>query len=667
MHNEAYVHVTTDHGELTTNGLQPTTSDHGMPAYILIPLLLLVLAAPTRAQQPLGMPDPETTGRYYLLAFPDTTATVIDTVHQLRIRDTFVVLIYSGVPNRAVFSGAGGYHREVALEGGHFTTVYLNDSANRPPRIVCDVVDRPMPDVIRLETDEPVVVYCQMYTRFGGEGWTPIPVDRWGTEYYAIAPPGAVVEDVLDTFPGPAAHFMRRMKGAPAEMLMIAAYDGTTIDVDGLGSIGRRSITLNARECYQAQTAVDTPGLWVDLEDLSGTRITSNHPIGVIAATARVWFRGDTLARLPLTFNSMRGMTVEWLPPREAFGREYFHYAPVDTQEAIENPRPYAYKYALFSYGVLRMMAPIGAVVEILGIRDTVVHVAAGAFYDHIVPAGSVCVARSDVPIEVCAITTPTLFTPGEPDCICPIGVSARVEELIPRTAWTNFAPVYGFYSPWSVWSDRTIAKLRYLDSVRPFITVVTDTMSADSISWDDGSPFEFDRRTGPSSDLVWGRAEIAYGRERALTGRGNAKFGVAYSASIVGASDDVSGHSDYTTYYEVVSVGMAFPIAPRRSRFPGSARSDSSRMVSASWLGAFPNPFGTATELRFIAPQTGSARLEIVSLLGECIVRRDLSWVDSGAQSIRWDATGCAPGAYQVRISGNGWSVSGTVIVVGR
>jgi len=577
------------------------------------------------------------------------------------------VQIYSGVPNRAVFSGAGGYYREVPLEGGHFTTVYLNDSANRPPRIVCDVVDTPMPDVIRLETDEPVVVYCQMYTRFGGEGWTPIPVDKWGTEYYAIAPPGGVVEDVVDTVPGRFTGFYRRLKGAPAEILMIAAYDGTTIDVDGPGSIGHRSFVLNAGECYQVQSAVDTPSLWVDLEDLSGTRVTSNYPIGVLAATTRVWFRRDSLARKELTFNSMRGMAVEWLSAAVDFGTEFFHYVPVDTLEVIDSPLPFWYRYALFSYGVLRMIAPIGATIEIVGDGDTVIQLPAGVAYDYIVPSGKACVVRSDVPIEVCAITTPTLFTFYDPACGCPIGVSARMAELAPREAWTTFASMYGFYSPWGVRSTRTLGNLYFLDSVRHFITVVTDTLSADSISWEDGSPFDFDQRMEGKSDIVWGRVEIANNRERSLIGHGGARFGVKYSSWTVGASDDPNSGFEVTTYYETPSVGLSFPLAPRRSRSSGSAQDVAFPIVSASWLGAFPNPFCTASDIRFIAGQSGPGRMEVVTLLGERIIERDLAWLNRGEQSIRWDAHGCAPGTYLVRISGNGWSVTGHAVVMSR
>ena len=645
-----------------------------MPRALLIAvLLLLALATTSRAQQALGMPDPETTGRYYLLAFPDTTATILDSAGKPNIRDTFVVLIYSGVPNRAVFSGAGGYYREVPLEGGHFTTVYLNDSANRPPRIVCDVVDTPMPDVIRLETDEPVVVYCQMYTRFGGEGWTPIPVEDWGTEYYAIAPPGAVVEDVVNLRSPPwGPEYVGRKRGANAELLLIAAYDGTNVDVDRAGSIGQRSVLLNAGECFLIQGSVDTTTIWSESEDLSGTRLVSNHPIGVIAASTRGWFRKDTVPRDTLEIqNGWHGLSVEWLSPTTLYGTEYACFAPVDTLDMLEKPRTGYINRPWWSRTVIRMTTGERADIEILGVGDSSARltISPRSVVDFELAPGSACVIRASRPISAHTISSSAVFIPthqrGGGYCGCSSGLSGSSAELIPISQWSTFVPVVGMYVPNRISSSKLAPFLKHGDSARHFVVVFADSSSRDSVVWEDGSPFAFNNAPIHGTRVIWGRAEVGDGVERSLSGKSGARFSASMLTRTVGMSFTFGDILRMYGYWEIVGISIGYPLAPKRSRFAGST--DGVAEPKRASMTVTPNPFQTGADIVVDIPVEGPLRLEIFDMLGDLVDEQSSPWTDAGRNALRWEPRGLPRGSYVIRLSSRDWSISSVVVIAGE
>src|SRR5690606_20581224 len=81
-------------------------------------------------------------------------------------------------------------------------------------------INEPSNNVYKIESDYPVVVYAYMSTPFGTAAFTPIPVEAWGTEHFAAAFPGEVVNDLS---PGGEFNYNKQPKEGPAEILIIAA------------------------------------------------------------------------------------------------------------------------------------------------------------------------------------------------------------------------------------------------------------------------------------------------------------------------------------------------------------------------------------------------------------------------------------------------------------
>ena len=637
-----------------------------MPRLVLIPIVLLLTLAPSsRAQQPLGMPDPETTGRYYMLAFPDTTATGLDVDDMLPQKDTFLVLIYSAVPNRAVFDGPGGYHREIPMEGGRFTKVFLNDSLHPAPRVVCDVIGQASRDVFTLRTDEPVIVYCVMYTRFGGEGWTPIPVEDWGREYWPVTAPGACVEDLVPSTTRPGV-YTTELKRAPACLLLISAYDGTEIEIDGPGSIGYRKVTLDAGSCYQLETEGETPTqLWELQEDLSGTRVIATAPIGVLAVTQRAWFR-DTLPRDPYkTFNGIQGMMVEWVPPTISYSTEYTCIAP-----DVSTTLPAGYGTAKHSRTTARIVGPLPTQITVVGDSGQVDtgELPPGTPHDILmIPGRMVTVRASNLFTTTCLTSAGFL---GAYALDWAIGLSAASVEAIGRSSWSSFAPVAGYYEP-RVPRGLLVRKPPFhydgfcTDSVRHWIFIITDTTFMNSVFWDDSQPFVFDGGAVPGTDLVWGRAEIQNGEERWLSGQNGARFGaILYNATVGVADDDASIARKLSKYWESVGTTVMYPLAPRRGRLASTEFPSDVFITDEARITVFPNPSSGPTSLYFTAPSSGPAEFEVFNNLGERVYGQRLAWIDSGAGSWYWNGSGVSSGTYVVRISGADWNVVGRLIV---
>jgi hypothetical protein len=511
--------------------------------------------------------DPETAGRRYIVAFPDTTRQSQNNA-QSKIRDEFDLFIYSDVDsNRVTIGQGGGGGTTILLRRGVVQVVPIEGNQ------VVDLSNTVRRNTISVDADFPVVVYCYMATRFGMEAWTPIPVEMWGTEYNVAAIAGGTVSDV--GIKGMTA-LSSRVKAAPSEVLVIAAYDNTKVRVRA--SAGQRlasasspvDVVLNAGECYQVQSDVDTTGEGEQI-DLGGASVAADKPVGVISGNTRTLVRQDQSG---LLMNIYKGMLMEWLPSVEQEGTEFVYMPSWDShrpgigaraERAGEYVRAYGSGRSIPSYGSVDGSAPLEYSIP----NDTLSELA--------LPATGAARFRSRKRMQAFMHSPSILELLARIDCFsnyppCQLyaGWAPYMVEMTPREEWPSFAPYYAPASPGGMEHN---------------INVVTDTANARSVLTEDGKPFPFTRRI-PGTDLVWGSQMVVPGQTHFLMGTNGARFyGYLYGAlagrehyspgrTRKGDDPEIAGGGGEggdvpmggALYEEENALSYAYPLAPRRS-----------------------------------------------------------------------------------------------------
>ena len=552
---------------------------------ILTPLTLAVCAvafaqdaAEAQTTRPLA---PLTGGTRYVVAFPDTTTNRRDSRFEPNFENVFMIYAYSAVKgNQVRIIPPGAAPVLETLAAGEFKAITI-DPAWRP------VVTEPNSVVkngIMIEAKEPVILYCYMATKFGGEAWSPLPVEAWGRSYYAAALPG---ERVMDEIPAGEFNYWEKPKAAPAQILVTAAHDGTEVTIvpKGLptslpGTSADVKVTLNAGETYLIQSEVDTNELYRGpQQDLGGSRITASRPIGVITGNSRAM----VLPADGLTGNSFKGMLVEALAPADQHGTEFVFlpsWAPQRiTGHAGEKSAEKRPSEFVRIYGTSRGLTN-GTCTESDG-SGSAFEIVNGAFFSrrHDLPAAR-CF-KTDQPAQGVMNSSATVkFNGTGPGIGEYIGSSfdawaPYMVEMTPREQWGGFAP---FFTPTTV-------------TMEHYVNVVADTASAKKIVMSVGEgaevPFEFNRGPIRGTDLVWGTISLPPGVTGHLAGEGDARFhafvygsskgyevfrpGIAKKPDGKGGaasqSDGKGGarplHS--SEYEEVVSVAYGYPLAPVR------------------------------------------------------------------------------------------------------
>jgi peptidoglycan/xylan/chitin deacetylase (PgdA/CDA1 family) len=77
-----------------------------------------------------------------------------------------------------------------------------------------------------------------------------------------------------------------------------------------------------------------------------------------------------------------------------------------------------------------------------------------------------------------------------------------------------------------------------------------------------------------------------------------------------------------------------------------------------------FPNPFNPSTIISFQAPNEGTALLKVYDMLGNEIVTLLNGPISAGEHSVRFDANGMASGVYFYRLTINGSTLSGKMLL---
>ena len=88
---------------------------------------------------------------------------------------------------------------------------------------------------LKVEAGSPIVIYAFISTGFGTAGFTPLPVEAWGREYYAATWLGKHVRNIYPV--GENDFDASERKEAPAEILILASEDNTRVTISPTGGL----------------------------------------------------------------------------------------------------------------------------------------------------------------------------------------------------------------------------------------------------------------------------------------------------------------------------------------------------------------------------------------------------------------------------------------------
>ncbi len=163
---------------------------------------------------------------------------------------------------------------------------------------------------ITISADSPISVYVMNSKATTSDGYMAIPVEHWGKEYTHCS--------YYDNYESK----INKFSGG---FLVLGSEKNTKVDVE-LRGIGKNIATLKNRtetigdrftfdigagQVYQ----IETDGLTRGEYDITGTKISSNKPIGVISYHWR--------AVIPILMNSSRDHLSEMIPSNRTLGNTY--------------------------------------------------------------------------------------------------------------------------------------------------------------------------------------------------------------------------------------------------------------------------------------------------------------------------------------------------------
>jgi IgGFc binding protein len=479
-----------------------------LPALFLA--FALALAAPSRmaAQVPDPLLDENASGTYFIVAFPDTTANALDSRYpNTRVRSEASLWIFSAVKNKVKITSNGGASTTLTLEAGKFKIYQI------PGSIVVDVSGSPVSKSLKVESDYPIVMYCYWANIQSCEAWTPIPVEFWGTQYSAAAVAGEVVKEIGISGE---TEVPETPKPGNAEILVIAAYDNTTVTLTpppgtNFDAGAPRTVTLNEGQVYQVQSRVIASDEAEGQEDIGGTTIVSDKPIGVLSGNTRVQIVVDEVG---LKNNAYKNMLMEWLSPTEQHGKEFVYMGTWDSHRPgigakSERKREFVRVYNTFG----KTMG--GSYLQPGGVTQVPFSIKRDTLYEAVMGTPTATCFRTDDPAQALMHSSAIVQFNGSTPCfrgIPCLSYSAwapYMVDLAPREQWPSFAPYYAPPNP---------------GGMQHYINVVTDTLSMLKIVRENGSTFLFNRRI-PGTDLIWGSMSVSQGEDHWLLGKDGAKF----------------------------------------------------------------------------------------------------------------------------------------------
>ncbi|KXK54073.1 MAG: T9SS type A sorting domain-containing protein [Chlorobi bacterium] len=508
----------------------------------IFPFILLLVALLPRLVAAQTPPlDPYTAGRHYLLAFPDTTATVTDPKHPPQQGSQFLIYVFSATDSNAVaVTGAAGTTSQM-VGAGKFTQFAISNSP------VITQMGTPVANTIEVIAQDPVIVYCYMVTPFGAEAWTPLPVEAWGNDYYTAARQSELLTDYAPSGnDGPAG---RRVQGGN-QIVVIAQQDSTRLKIfpNGqlAGFVNTSNLVLMAGEAFMVQGLADTAtGVRADL---GGSFITANKPIGVLTGNTRA-MGIDTLGGV--TRNSLKNMAVEWLAPAEQHGDDFLFTPTADPLQRAAN--------FVRIYGTSADFKDGYYTIDDAGNSRTFGVVNRG-FFEDTNRAGKARYYKPQAPVQV------MLTVPGFSRLLSSTKLSngktassyetwgGFMAEITPRNQWGTFAPFITPAEP---------------SGMEHYLSVVTDDARRSNIFYKVGDgpeqPFPFQPTDVAGSGITWGAVKVDAGKECWVRGDGpTARFGgIVYGFKK--GREEWRPNQAIPEYEEEVALAYGYPLAPRR------------------------------------------------------------------------------------------------------
>ena len=484
-------------------------------------LALLALVYPTNAsaQETQGSELEECAGgTLFYVAFPDTTTNTQDGRFLDDEPESFVLMLYSPVDQNVTVGRPGGAGLTVSLSANEILEFDTKDVA---VPLVTTINTAERNKVLKVEGQFPLVVYGYMSSTFGCHGYTAIPVEAWGTEYYAATWQGDQIRNVYPA--GETNYDASERKEAPAMITIIAAYDNTKVTISPTGGLAQcnncQSVTLNEGEVYQVHSFVDL-GDVENQEDIAGSYIFATKRIGVLSGNTR------TQIEAPFSFpmlagNSPKDQTAEWLAPIDQHGTEFVFMPTWDKLRQAPGNDPIRDKEYVRVYPTVENQTEMVRL-NSAGQRvplTTPVGDPQQFSHESIGDAGNAIPYFTSDPGQAYQSPRSVAEFNGTTGSGNFIGASFNawgtyMVELTPREQWTSFAP---FRAP------------TVLSSMQHFVNIVTDTNNRFNVFLKQGtSPrtlILFPREI-PGTDLVWGTLTINPGTTYIIEADSGGTFG---------------------------------------------------------------------------------------------------------------------------------------------
>lgn len=169
--------------------------------------------------------------------------------------------------------------------------------------------------LVEIKSDVPIAVYCFSSIPRSTDSYTAIPVANWGKDY-------TVVSIANDQYNKVTLDSVKDLTPRSSEFMIMAAYDNTEVYITPK-SLTRKimqidqtyRVVLNKGESYLVQSWQYARGQG----DLSGSKIKSSKPIGVLSGHVRTALLQGFVEQPP----DSKDHIIEMLPPVNAWGKNY--------------------------------------------------------------------------------------------------------------------------------------------------------------------------------------------------------------------------------------------------------------------------------------------------------------------------------------------------------
>jgi hypothetical protein len=274
-------------------------------------------------------------GRRFLVAFMQNEiqkSTIAETAHfsifiSTTQRDTVTIIMPNANPIDTILTARAIHEIKVSL--------------NLEVKVVGIHNDK----TIEIRSKHPITCWVYSSREQSSDSYVAFPVNTWGEEYRIISMPNDAYSGKERLIADRATDENGNIIDAPkyAEMttprsgqfLVIATLDNTTVTYtptcntkNGVSRGQTATVTLNKNEALLVQAA----GGGIGTEDLTGTLVRSNNPIGVLSGHVRTSLEQG----LDHPYDT-KDHLAEMLLPTKAWGKKFITVPFVDGQRAINN------------------------------------------------------------------------------------------------------------------------------------------------------------------------------------------------------------------------------------------------------------------------------------------------------------------------------------------